>query len=127
VTAFAGAGLVDAAGAFSPDLPLASPYVRQSDEDPELDAWVKQGRKRVLISSRALTSADAMQELEARKQAKPQRRAGRVRRVLVEAAPPPPPQAGLREAGDAGDFEVADEAAYEGWRLEAGGGAGPAS
>jgi hypothetical protein len=115
-------GLVNAEGAFSQDLPLASPYVRQSDEDPELDARAKQGRKRAFISSRVLTSAHAIRELEARTQAKPQRRAGRVRRGLVEAAPPPPRQAGIREtretreAGDAGDFGVADEAEYEGWR-----------
>ena len=109
VAAFAVAGLVNGDGDFSPDHPLASVYVRQSDEDPEQDARVKQGRKRVFISSRVLTSDEAIRELEERKRTKPQRRAGRVRRVVVEAAPPP--------AGpDGGGFEVEDERAYEDWR-----------
>ena len=107
--AFAVAGVVNGDGDFSPDHPLASVYVRQSDEDPEQDARVKQGRKRVFMGSRVLTSDEAIRELEERKRTKAQRRAGRVRRVVVEAAPPP--------AGrDGGGFEVEDERAYEDWR-----------
>jgi hypothetical protein len=63
-----------------------------------------------------LTSVDAIRELEERKQTKPQRRAARVRRVVVEGALPSPAIAGAREAGE---VEVADDDAYEGWRQSA--------
>jgi hypothetical protein len=68
-----------------------------------------------------LTSDEAIRELEEGRRTKPQRRAGRVCRVVVEAARPPPPPtlAGASEAGageEVGEFEVADEAAYEGRR-----------
>jgi hypothetical protein len=75
VTAVAAAGLVNGDGTFSPGQPHASPYVRPSDDDPELEARVKLGRKRVFISSRVWTSPDAMWELELedKEQTRPQR------------------------------------------------------
>jgi hypothetical protein len=93
---------------------VASTHVRQSHDEPELDARVKQGRKRIFSSS-----PDATLEVEGRKRTKPERRAARVRRVVVEAAPPPTTPGGAREdgqAGGAGGFKVMDENAYEGWR-----------
>ena len=87
-TAFAIAGLVAADGAFSPEQPLASVYVRRSDEDPEMDAMVKQGRKRVFISSRVLTSGEAIADLRARKMTKPMRKARGIRHAVVDVLPP---------------------------------------
>jgi hypothetical protein len=50
---------------------------------------VKEGRQRVLIGTGVLKSDEAIRELEETRRIKPQRRAERVRRVVVEAAPSP--------------------------------------
>jgi hypothetical protein len=74
---------------------------------------VKRARKRVFISSRVLTSEDAIAELEERGRTKPQRRAARGRRVIGETIP------GQVEGVEAGNFEAEDGPAYEGWRARA--------
>jgi hypothetical protein len=63
------------------------PYVRPSEDDPELDARVKRARKRVFISSRVLTSEAAIAELEEWRRTKTQRRAARGHRVVVDTIP----------------------------------------
>ena len=110
MTAFAIAGLVCPNGAFMADAPLASPYVQMSDIDPETEARIKQGRKRVFISSRVLTSDEAISELEGRKLTKPLRKAGRIRRAVVDI-PPPTEDA----AEDDRTFMAEDGPAFQGW------------
>ena len=105
-TAFAVAGLVSGTGEFSPELPLQSKYVHESDDDPELVAKRADTRKRVFISSRVLTSDEAIAELEERKRTKVQRKTRRTRRALVEVVPQP-------VATD--EFEADDGVEYEGW------------
>jgi hypothetical protein len=69
--------------------------------------------KTVFIGSRVLTSEDDIAELEERRRTKPQRRAARARRVVVETIP------AQVEGVEAGDFEAEDGPAYEGWRARA--------
>ena len=63
--AFTATGLSDCVGAFRPDRPLASRYVRESDEDPEGDPRRMQ-TKRIALGSRLLTSDNCIQELRER-------------------------------------------------------------
>ena len=81
-----------------------------SDIDPETEARIKQGRKRVFISSRVLTSDEAISELEGRKLTKPLRKAGRIRRAVVDI-PPPTEDA----AEDDRTFIAEDGPAFQGW------------
>jgi hypothetical protein len=85
--------------------------VRPSEEDLEMDARVKQGKRRVFISFRVLTSDAAIAELEEGKRPKGQRQARRPRRIVVEAVPP------IGAGVDDDNFQAGDDQAFEGRRI----------
>jgi hypothetical protein len=107
--AFIATGLSDHVGRFTPERPLRSRYVRESEEDPESD-----GRRgvpvRMALGSRVLTEDACFGELVQRAQAKarwPWRLAGDA--VALDAA--------AEEAAD--NFHAAEGPAFEGFALPA--------
>jgi hypothetical protein len=92
--------------------PLSSVYVRPGEDDPGMDARVKQGRTRDFIRSKALAPDPAIAELEERKRSKGHRQTAGARRVVAAV---PPIGAGV----DEDNLQAGDNLSFEGWRIVA--------